>query len=112
MALRRFNWRSLPDWATPDRAGSLFQLATMPEIEITEECRALIASVIEPPPGRRLSNGNWGTVIDDATCRWLQRLRRKGESMSDCIIRMVIVSRTRVAWNEALRRRTDDPPAS
>jgi hypothetical protein len=64
----------------------------MPEIEISEECRALIASVIEPPTGRRLQNGNWGTEIDDATCRWLQRLRRKGESMSDCIIRVMIVS--------------------
>jgi hypothetical protein len=64
----------------------------MPDIEITEECRALIASVIEPPTGRRLPNGNWRTEIDAATWRWLQRLRREGESTSDCIIRLVIVS--------------------
>jgi hypothetical protein len=64
----------------------------MPEIEITEECRALIASVIEPPTGRRLPNGNWGTEIDEATCRWLQRLRRQGESLSECIIRIMIIS--------------------
>jgi hypothetical protein len=64
----------------------------MPNIEITEECRALIASVIEPPTGQRLPNGNWRTEIDEATCRWLQNLRRQGESLSDCIIRLVIVS--------------------
>jgi hypothetical protein len=64
----------------------------MPEIEITEECRALLASVIEPPTGRRLPNGNWRTEIDEATCRWLQKLCRQGESLSDCIIRLVIVS--------------------
>jgi hypothetical protein len=62
----------------------------MPDIEITEECRALIASVIEPPTGRRLPNGNWRTEIDEATCHWLQKLRLQGESMSDCIIRLAI----------------------
>ncbi len=64
----------------------------MPDTEITEECRALIASVLEPPPGQRLPNGNWRTEIDSATWQWLQRLRRQGESMSDCIIRIVIIA--------------------
>jgi hypothetical protein len=67
-------------------------IQAMPDIEITEECRALIASVIEPPTGRRLSNGNWRTEIDAATWQWLQRLRRQDESTSDCIIRLVLVS--------------------
>jgi hypothetical protein len=64
----------------------------MPDTEITEECRALIASVFEPPPGRRLPNGNWRTEIDAATWQWLQRLRLEDESISDCIIRIVIVA--------------------
>ena len=64
----------------------------MPDTEITEECRALIASVFEPPSGQRLPNGNWRTEIDAATWHWLQRLRRQGESISDCIIRLVIIA--------------------
>ncbi|GLR85837.1 hypothetical protein GCM10007857_25480 [Bradyrhizobium iriomotense] len=64
----------------------------MPDIEITEECRALIASAIESPTGRRLPNGNWQTEIDAATSKWLQRLQLDGESVSDCIIRLVIIS--------------------
>ena len=64
----------------------------MPDIEITEECRALIASVVEPPPGRRLPSGNWRTEIDAATLLWLQGLRLQDESISDCIIRIVMIS--------------------
>jgi len=64
----------------------------MPDVEITEECRALIAGVLEPPPGRRLPNGNWQTEIGAATWQWLQRLRLRDESISDCIIRIVIIA--------------------
>ena len=42
-------------------------IRTMPNTEITEECRALIASIFEPPPGQRLPNGNWRIEIDAAT---------------------------------------------
>jgi hypothetical protein len=80
--------------ATPGGAGArgLPSIQTMPDTEITEECRALIASVFEPPSGRRLPNGNWRTEIDAATWQWLQRLRQQDESISDCIIRIVIVA--------------------
>ena len=80
--------------ATPGGAGArgLPSIQTMPDTEITEECRALIASVFEPPSGRRLPNGNWRTEIDTATWQWLQRLRLQGESISDCIIRIVIIA--------------------
>jgi hypothetical protein len=64
----------------------------MPDIEITEECRALIASVTEPPTGQRLPNGNWLVEIEAATLQWLQGLRLDGESISDCIIRIMIIS--------------------
>jgi hypothetical protein len=73
-------------------ARGLPSIQTMPDTEITEECRALIASVFEPPPGRRLRNGNWRIEIDAATLLWLQRLRLQGESISDCIIRIVIIT--------------------
>jgi hypothetical protein len=66
-------------------------IQAMPDTEITEECRALIASVFEPPPGRRLPNGNWRTEINAATWQWLQRLRLRDESISDCIIRIIII---------------------
>ena len=75
-------------WARED----LPSIKAMPDTEITEECRALIASVFEPPPGQRLPNGNWRTEISAATWRWLQRLRRQDESISDCIIRIVIIA--------------------
>jgi len=80
--------------ATPGGAGArgLPSIQAMPDTEITEECRALIASVFEPPSGRRLPNGNWRTEIDTATWQWLQRLRLQGESISDCIIRIVIIA--------------------
>jgi hypothetical protein len=65
----------------------------MPDIEITEECRALLAA--ESPSeqiGRRLPNGNWQMPVDAETWERLQRLRRRGESISDCIIRMIIIT--------------------
>lgn len=95
LALPRFNWCILRDQRnTPAALGArgLPFIQTMPDTEITEECRALIASVFEPPPGRRLPSGNWRTEIDAATWRWLQRLRRQDESVSDCIIRIVIIT--------------------
>jgi hypothetical protein len=39
-----------------------------------------------------LPNGNWRIEIDAATWQWLQRLRLQDESMSDCIIRIVIIA--------------------
>ena len=64
----------------------------MPDIEVTDECRALI--VAEFPfeeSGRRLSNGNWQLPVDAETLRRLQKVRLHGESVSDCIIRIIIV---------------------
>jgi hypothetical protein len=73
-------------------ARGLPSIQTMQDTEITEECRALIASVFEPPPGQRLPSGNWRTEIDAATLQWLQGLRLQDESISDCIIRIVIIA--------------------
>ena len=95
LALPRFNWCILRDQRnTPAALGArgLPSIQTMPNTEITEECRALIASVFEPPPGRRLPSGNWRTEIDAATWQWLQRLRLQDESISDCIIRIIIIA--------------------
>jgi hypothetical protein len=66
----------------------------MPDIEITEECRVLIEGATEPfrQTGRRLPNGNWRIPIDGATRQRLEKLRRQGESISDCIIRVIIIA--------------------
>jgi hypothetical protein len=66
---------------------------SMPEIEITDECRVLIEGATEPlrETARRLPNGNWQIPIDAATRQRLERLRRQGESISDCIIRVIII---------------------
>jgi hypothetical protein len=48
----------------------------MPDIEISEECRALIAVEFEiDETARRLPNGNWQVPIDEKTWRRLQKLR-------------------------------------
>ena len=69
----------------------------MPDIEITEECRLLIEGATEPfrETGRRLPNGNWQVPIDAATRQRLEKLRRQGESISDCIIRVIIITQHR-----------------
>ncbi|MGY3606651.1 MULTISPECIES: hypothetical protein [unclassified Bradyrhizobium] len=67
-------------------------IKAMPNIEITEECRALIESAVEPPTGRRLPNGNWVIPVNEATWERLQQARRQGETISDCIIRLMIVT--------------------
>jgi hypothetical protein len=64
----------------------------MLHIEITEECRALIESAVEPPTGRRLPNGNWQIPVNEVTWERLQQLRKPGETISDCIIRVMIVA--------------------
>ena len=71
----------------------------MPDIEITEECRLLIEGATEPfrETGRRLPNGNWQIPIDAATRQRLEKLRRQGESISDCIIRVIIITQHRRA---------------
>jgi hypothetical protein len=64
----------------------------MPDIEVTEECRALIAA--EFPFDQilpRLTNGNWRIPIDSETWQRLQKVRLHGESISDCIIRVIII---------------------
>jgi hypothetical protein len=64
----------------------------MPDIEITEECRALIAAEFPlEESGRRLPNGNWQLPVDAETMRRLQKARLHGESISECIIRIIIV---------------------
>jgi len=69
----------------------------MPDIEITEECRVLIEGATEPfrQTGRRLPNGKWQITIDAAMWQRLERLRRQGESISDCIIRVIIITQHR-----------------
>jgi hypothetical protein len=64
----------------------------MQHIEITEECRALIASTVEPPAARRLPNGNWQVPVNEVTWERLQQLRLQGETISDCIIRIMIIT--------------------
>jgi hypothetical protein len=77
----------------PRRPSQLPQ--TMQAIEITEECRALIESALGPATGRRLPNGNWRIPINEVTWERLQQLRRQGETISDCIIRVIIVTQYR-----------------
>jgi len=63
----------------------------MPDIEITRKCRTLIA--VEFPlehTRRRLPNGNWR--IDVEAWRWLQQMQLHGESISNCIIRVIIIT--------------------
>jgi hypothetical protein len=107
-ALPRFNWLILPDRAMgalscgqhPARVNMRglpsWLPYVMPEIEITEECRILILIVGAPAPfrqpERRLSNGNWQIPIDAETRQRLEKLRRQGESISDCIIRLIIIT--------------------
>ena len=68
----------------------------MPEIEITDECRALIAAEFPfEEPVRRSRNGEWQMQIDAETWQRLQKVRRHGETISDCIIRVIIVSQHR-----------------
>jgi len=65
----------------------------MPDIEISEECRALIAvefDIVEA--ARRLPNGNWQIPIDEETWRRLQKMRLRGESISECVVRVIIIT--------------------
>ncbi len=64
----------------------------MPDIEITDECRALIAAEFpSDDTGQRLASGNWRIPINEETWQRLHRIRRPGESISDCIIRVIII---------------------
>jgi hypothetical protein len=68
----------------------------MPDIEITQECRALMAAEFPfEPTGQRLPSGNWQIAVDAELWRRLQRLRRQGETISDCIIRAIIITQHR-----------------
>jgi hypothetical protein len=65
----------------------------MPDIEITEECRALIAAEFPfEETVRRLPSGNWQMPVDVETWKRLVNVRRDGESISDCIIRIIIIT--------------------
>ena len=65
----------------------------MPDIEISEECRALIAVEFEiAETAQRLPNGNWQMPVDAETWKRLQKVRLHGESISDCIIRVIIIT--------------------
>ena len=68
----------------------------MPEIEITDECRALMAAEFASEETvRRSRSGAWQLQIDAETWQRLQKVRRHGETISDCIIRVIIVTRHR-----------------
>ena len=75
----------------------------MPDIEISEECRVLIEGAAEPlqQTARRLPNGNWRIPINEVTWERLQQLRRQGETISDCIIRIIIVIQHRRGTHSA-----------
>jgi hypothetical protein len=65
----------------------------MLNIEITDECRDLIAAEFpSDDTGRRLPNGKWQIPINEVTWQRLQLVRRHGESISDCIIRVIITT--------------------
>ena len=65
----------------------------MPEIEITEECRALMAAEFPFELAvRRVRHGEWQMQIDAETWHRLQKVRRHGETISDCIIRIIIIT--------------------
>ena len=65
----------------------------MPEIEITDECRALMAAEFPfEQTVHRSQSGAWQMQIDLETWQRLQRVRRHGETISDCIIRVIIVT--------------------
>jgi hypothetical protein len=68
----------------------------MPDLEVTEECRVLIEGATAPfrQTGRRLPNGK-RQILDAATQQRLEKLRRQGESISDCIIRVIITQHKR-----------------
>jgi len=68
----------------------------MPEIEITDECHALMAAEFPSEETvRRSRNGAWQMQIDAETWQRLQKVRRHGETISDCIIRVIIVTQHR-----------------
>jgi hypothetical protein len=68
----------------------------MPDIEITDECRALIAAEFPfEETWWRLPNGKWQMQIDVETWQRLRKVQRHGETISDCIIRIIIVTSTR-----------------
>jgi hypothetical protein len=95
--LLRFNWPIFSGRAMAVRAASTgsekLLPRAMPDIEITEECRALIAAEFPfDVTGQRLPNGKWQTSIEAETWQWLQKVRLHGESISDCIIRVIIVT--------------------
>ena len=75
----------------------------MPDIEISEECRVLIEGAAEPlqQTARRSPNGNWRIPINEVTWERLQQLRRQGETISDCIIRIIIVIQHRRGTHSA-----------
>jgi hypothetical protein len=97
--LLRFNWLIFPVRAMATRTASTgprMITRAMTDIEITEECRALIAA--EYPldeTAQRLPNGKWQIPIGAETWQRLQKVRRHGESISDCIIRVMIVTQHR-----------------
>jgi hypothetical protein len=65
----------------------------MPDIEITDECRSLIAAEFPSDnTGQRLASGKWQIPIDEETWRRLHKIRRPDESISDCIIRVIIIT--------------------
>ena len=39
-----------------------------------------------------MPNGNWQMPVDAKMWERLERLRRRGESISDCIIRVIIIT--------------------
>ena len=69
----------------------------MQDIEITEECRALVESAVGPLTGRRLPNGNWRAPVNEVTWERLHQLQREGETISDCLLRVLIALHQRGA---------------
>ena len=79
----------------------------MPEIEITEECRALIAAEFPfEETVRRLRNGEWQMQIDAETWQRLQKVRRHGETIgamaASCNIWLRMAPFSPQKWSSAL----------
>jgi hypothetical protein len=71
----------------------------MREIAVTDDCHDLIAAeFLYDETGRRLPSGKWQISINEETWQWLQKLQRRGETISDCIIRLIIITQHKRLW--------------
>jgi hypothetical protein len=71
----------------------------MREIVVNDDCHDLLAAEFPyDGTGRRLQSGKWQISISEETWRWLQKLQRPGETISDCVIRLTIITQHKRCW--------------